>query len=338
MDFIVGTLTRLGGPGIARIRLTNDSLTCLWTDSRYTDPNWLVFGPNGHLFAVSSDAKGEPKGCINELEVRAGGLRLLARQETGGSAPCHITFSQDGRFLLATNYGSGSLVVYPLSKGVLEPRIQLVQCKGHSVHQVRQTAPHLHQITHIPSLSGYFCAADLGTDNLIVFQQDANTGLLMECYRLQIPAGEGPRHLTHGADGRSWLVTELGNKLYPIEFRPTEAVLGCGVATTETDCENAAAAIRLSVDERRAFVSNRGEDSIAVFSLSPFKKTEVWRNVGKTPRDFVLLAQDRILAACQGEGVVLLEKGCRIDMLPMPGAVCVLPVPQRIMKTPQQER
>ncbi|NLI21328.1 MAG: lactonase family protein [Clostridiales bacterium] len=327
MDFLIGSLTREGGPGVARVRLARGRLTEVWRDGRLTDPNWLATGPGGRLFAVSSDAPGDAPGCVNELALTREGLTLLARQPTGGSAPCHIGFSPDGRYLLAANYGDGSVAVFPLAGGALGACAQRVSHVGRGPHPTRQAGPHIHQITPVPALPGHVCATDLGTDELVVYRQDADTGRLTERYRVPVPAGEGPRHLAYAPNGRGWLVTELGNRLFPVDFSPESGRVGDGLSTVEQPGSGTAAAIRLSPDGGTAFVSNRGEDSVAVFSLAPFRKTAVWRGVGAKPRDFALLPGGYALAACQGEGVALLADGRRTQLLPMPGAVCVLPLP-----------
>ena len=328
MDFLIGTLTRLGGPGIALLRLENDELTMIWEDDRFTDPNWLSPGPDGRVYAVSSDMPGPEKGCVNALEVTASGLRLLGRQPTGGNASCHIGISPDGRFLLAANYLSGSLAVFPLRDGRIAPRIQLLRHEGRSVHPARQTAPHVHQATYVPHLPGMVCAVDLGTDALVIYEQDARTGLLSERYQVCLPPGEGPRHVAYGPDGACFLATELGNKIYSVCLSPDGGCLSDGVSTLgDPQCDSTAAAIKLSADAKRVYVSNRGEDSIAEFSPYPLQKTAVWKHVGKTPRDFTLLPDNKALVACQGEGVKLLINGKIAASLPLHGSVCVLPLP-----------
>lgn len=328
MDFLIGTLTRLGGPGIARVRLFQNKLSLLWQDGGFTDPSWLSLGPGGLVYATSSDMPEPERGCVNELEVTPAGLRLLNRQPTGGNGPCHIGISPDGRFLLASNYTSGSLAVFPLRDGRLAPRVQLVEHRGYGAHPVRQASPHVHQATYIPHRPGMVCAADLGTDALVVYEQDRETGLLSGRYRVALPPGEGPRHLAYGKDGTGWLVTELGNKVYRVEFGADGGSLTGGVSTLEDEaCASTAAAIMLDSKERYAYISNRGEDSIAVFSLRSLRRETVWRNVGKTPRDFALLPGNRALVACQGEGLKLLVNGQAAAFLPMPGCVRVLPLP-----------
>ena len=220
MDFLIGTLTRIGGLGIAMVRLEKDVFHCLWQDDGFTDPNWISRGPDGRLFTVSSDAEGPEKGCVNEIAVSQNGLRLLERRASGGNAPCHLCVSADGRFLFAANYGSGSLAVFPLEEGRLGNRLQRIQHVGSSAHPIRQTSPHIHQITQIPHMPDCYCAVDLGTDALVIYQQDRKkrhhcpryTGCI--CNR-----GKGPGIWLTTARGVGWLVTELGNRLFRIEFR-----------------------------------------------------------------------------------------------------------------------
>ena len=57
MDFLIGTLTRMGGAGIGRVRLENDRLRLLWTNGSLTDPNWQSLGPNGQQRHAGANAR-----------------------------------------------------------------------------------------------------------------------------------------------------------------------------------------------------------------------------------------------------------------------------------------
>ena len=68
-DLLIGTLTRLGGPGICYVRTDGEHLTQLWTDGTLTDPNWQDVSPDGRIFSVSCDGPEPMDGCIHELTL-----------------------------------------------------------------------------------------------------------------------------------------------------------------------------------------------------------------------------------------------------------------------------
>ena len=183
MDFLIGTLTRMGGAGIGRVRLENDRLRLLWTNGSLTDPNWQSLGPNGRIFSVSSDMPEPMRGCVNELKISETGMDVISRQATEGNGPCALSFSADGRSLLCANYGTGSLTVFPLTQKGIGPCRQRIQHEGRGPHPTRQAGPHIHQVTRIPTLPCSFCVVDLGIDALVVYHQ-AEDGSLSERYRI----------------------------------------------------------------------------------------------------------------------------------------------------------
>ena len=72
---------------------------------------------------------------------------------------------------------------------------------------------------------------------------------------------------------------------------------------------NQAAAIRLAPDGRRVVVSNRGENSLAVFDFDEstgmlaFKSRTMLK--GDWPRDFIFVTDSLALVACERSGEVL---------------------------------
>lgn len=327
-DLLIGTLTRLGGPGICYVRADGEHLTQLWTDDALADPNWQDVSPEGRIFSVSCGGPESMDGCVHELAVTPKGMKVLSTRLTGGIEPCHLTFSEDGRFLLCANYGTGSLAVFPIGPNGIGERLQLIQHSGRGPHAIRQTGPHLHQITRMPTLPGCFCAVDLGLDRLFVYEQD-ETGMLHERYRITVPAGQGPRHMAYHPNGDAFLITELGNRVYPVTFeRDSGQVLGDGLPTPEkADDVNYAAALWFTADGDSLYASNRGEGSIVRLAFSPLHKEQVFFLPGKLPRDFCLLEDELLVAACQNQGLYLVREGKVLDFLPCPGAVRVMELP-----------
>ena len=170
----------------------------------------------------------------------------------------------------------------------------------------------------------------------MVYEQDPETGLLTFHDRLDVEPGLGPRHLEYGQDGVAFLLHELGSQVSVIAregaqwtTRQTLPMLPEGYSE-----ESTAAAVRLSADGKRLFASNRGHDSLAVYDVAPdsaLTLAGIHPTGGGGPRDFVLLDHETLLIAHQDGDVRLARFGPTtglqtVDVLSMPGAVCVCPV------------
>jgi len=337
MEFFVGTYTRMGGPGIATCSLEAEKLELKHTQALPNATYVILNAKQDRLYAISSEsASGGSGGAAAVYAVEAGVLRLLSRHDTLGQGPCHLCLSADERFLYTANYLSGSVTVFPVGEnGAIGEQIQHLQHDGRSVHPERQTGPHAHQVTFMPG-TNVLCAIDLGLDAVMVYEQNAGTGLLAFHDRLDVEPGLGPRHLEYGRDGVAFLVHELGNQVSVIareggqwKIRQTLPMLPEGY-----DQPSTAAAVRLSADGKRLFASNRGHDSIAVYEVAPdstLAPAGIYPAGGGKPRDFVLLDDQALLIAHQDGDVRLarfdLAKGIEtLSALEMAGAVCICPM------------
>ena len=335
MIFFAGTYTRLGGPGIA---------SCSWDGKQFhveqtvalPNPTYLVLSRSqDRLYAISSDTADQSEGGSYAMFERTGGqLVMRARYNTGAAGPCHLCLSPDERFLYTANYASGTLSVFPLDPP--GPCIQLIRHQGHSVHPNRQAGAHVHHVSFLPG-TRTLAAVDLGLDQVVLYRQDPHTGLLERSGQMDTPPGLGPRHLAYGPEHTAYLVHELGNAVSRL------AVSGDTLIMRETwptlpggwQGENTCAAIR--VTGSHVIASNRGHDSLAVFQIQSdgmLKPAGIFGTNGALPRDFFILPNHRILVANQGGSVTLLDwdpataRMSTSAVLPMPGAVCVCPLPE----------
>ena len=324
MDFFVGTLTREGGEGILRCRLNENRLERIGLISGITDPNYLILRPDGQrLYAVSSDVDRDgQRGCVNEYDLSGQEPDLLSRQPTYGNAPCHLTFSTDGRYLYCANYGTGSIAVFPLEGG-LQPAVQIIQHEGCGPDPRRQAGPHVHQVSFLPG-TNILCAVDLGTDALYLYHASSVDGKLT--FRDKVTLSGGPRHIAWTNKGIGYLAHELSNEVTVLRWqedrlRPLQTLPTLPVDFTE---KNTAAAIR--VTDHQVFVSNRGHGSIAIYDRrdNGLLNFNGWMDAGEYPRDFVILPGCRMLIADQHAGVWLRDvHGSVLDFLPQKGAVCI---------------
>ena len=135
---------------------------------------------------------------------------------------------------------------------------------------------------------------------------DAVKGSLSHLSSFTAPSGSGPRHLaSHPALPMLYLVNELNNTV--IVYHYEESTHTAHVKQTISTLPSAAAgpswcaAIILSSNGKNLYVSNRGHDSIAVFSVNDIgllTLVEIVPVQGKCPRDIHIVG-DWIVAANQ---------------------------------------
>ena len=92
---------------------------------------------------------------------------------TNGDNPVHISIDSRREFLVVSNYGSGSFIVYGLEKGIpVKPKF-FVSHEGSGKHPEKQLSPHPH-CSLFSSDSQILFVTDLGTD--IIYYYDVNSG------------------------------------------------------------------------------------------------------------------------------------------------------------------
>lgn len=333
MDFFIGSFTNLDGPGVGRCRLENKRLSLICSDSLPNATYVILNREQTLLFAISSDpVDAHEGGSVASYDIKNGGLKRISHQDTIGAGPCHLCLSQDERFLYTANYLTGSVSVFPVNvHGEVGRCVQHVRHEGHSVHPVRQSGPHAHQVIFIPE-TNLLCAVDLGLDALMVYQQNAATGRLTFFSRTGVSAGLGPRHLICAQSGFAYLVCEVGNQVLKLRWngKTFDTLQALSTLPAGFSGENTAAAIRLNREESKLLVSNRGYDSIAVYNLDAHGKMTLDAICATAgfPRDFAMINDTDLLIGHQ-KGKLTLERlnGKELvimDSLPINGCVCTL--------------
>jgi hypothetical protein len=80
------------------------------------------------------------------IDASSGHLKPLNQQDTGGTNPVHLAVDPSNRFLVVSNYSSGSVAVLPIhADGSLAPRSDVVELQGKpGPHPSQQTRSHPH--------------------------------------------------------------------------------------------------------------------------------------------------------------------------------------------------
>ncbi len=321
----VGTYTGKGSDGIYAYRFNpaNGALTPIGLAAKTENPSYLVIdAQRKFLYAVNElgNYEGQSTGAISVFSIdhASASLTLLQQVSSLGAAPCHLSFDQSGRYLMVANYTGGDAAVFPIGdNGQLGAATAFIQSSGSSADTLRQAGPHAHAIQPTPD-NRFVMITDLGTDKVLTFRLNSETGSLEAHDSLQtsLSPGSGPRHLVVSSSGTfAYVINELTSTVScfardpetgKMEHRQTMSIL-----PDDFSGGNTAAEITMSGDGKFLYVSNRGHDSIGIFSIAPddgsLNSIEWVSSGGKTPRHFEIDPTGKwLLAANQNSNNLIL--------------------------------
>jgi 6-phosphogluconolactonase len=356
-DYLVyaGTYTGGASKGIYAFRFqpSTGKVVSIGLAAETTSPAFLAVHPDRRtLYAVNeapvSDA-GNGSISAFAIDAKTGRLTFLNKVSSGGRDPCHLTIDQHGRWLLAANYSSGSVSVFPIKDdGRLGAASAFAQHSGSGKDPRRQEGPHAHSVNLSPD-GRFLLVSDLGLDKILIYRFDSAKGSLAanDPPFVKLSAGSGPRHISFHPNGRFvYQINELSSTLTAFAYdadggslREVETIstLPQGFSENSTTAE-----VAVHPDGKFVYGSNRGHDSIAVFAVKGDKcilePVEYVSTRGKTPRHFAFDPTGNYLfAANQNSGAIVVFRIDRTTgkltatdgILKVPSPVCVVFVPLR---------
>lgn len=310
----VGTYTRLAGlsgersEGIYTYRFNQATgeITPVGSPTAISNPSFLALSPGGeYLYAVNEMTElvgGRHAGAVSAYRVdrTTGALTYLNQLPTNGTSPCHLVVDATGKWVLVTNYTSGSVCVLSVQEdGSLGHMADFVQHTGSSVNPQRQQEPHPHSI-NLDAANQFAFVPDLGTDKVVIYRFDATTAKLTPHHEqpwARTHSGAGPRHMEIHANGKLICVAnELDSSLTVFTVDLDKGVMH------EVDTQSSlppdfkgkswCADLHIHPSGKTVYISNRGHDSIAVFALDDttgaIKPLEYVLTGGQTPRNFAV--------------------------------------------------
>jgi 6-phosphogluconolactonase len=242
-----------------------------------------------------------------------------------------------GKVVVVANYGGGSVASYSIgTDGTLSKPGSVIQHEGSSVHPKRQARPHAHSINVHPG-GRFAAAADLGTDEVLVYKLDASAGKLTPHGAAKVAPGAGPRHLAFHPEGTTaYVLNELNRTVTAFTFdAESGALTKLQTISSVPDgvTEGNSAEVRCSADGRFLYTSNRGHDSIASFAIDPttgkLTPTGHVSTGGNWPRNFTLSPSGRwLLVANEHSSTIVVFRLDPKTGVPAPtGQVVTVPVP-----------
>lgn len=312
--FFAGSYAATDQPGIQAFLFdeTSGEMTARGSFTGINAPSFLLAHPNGRwLYAVSETGK-ESHGALGAVwalrfEREPFTIQPINHQTTRGDWPCHLQLDMTGRWLLATNYGTGNASIFPVqADGSLGEMTDFVQHQGSGPNAARQEGPHAHSSIFTPD-NRFAVIADLGIDQLVIYQFESSSGKLLPHSSVNTRPGAGPRHLIFHPNGK-WLyaANELDSTVTVYDYDDAMGRLHerQSLPTIPPDSpENTVADIHITHSGSRVYVSNRGHNSIAVYDVGAdgsLTLASIPTCGGNWPRNFALSPGGRfVLAANQ---------------------------------------
>lgn len=347
----VGTYTeekRTDGIYLVRMDRRSGKLRQVGSVNAGANPSFLAIHTNGRvLYAVNELEKynGKASGGVSSLSIATdGALTRRNEQASEGGAPCYVSVDRGGRVVLVANYVGGSVALFPIQNdGSLAAAASVDQHTGKGPNAERQEAPHAHCI--VPDASNRFAlAADLGVDRVFVYRLDTDGRKLhhVESGDAVMKPGAGPRHIAfHPKAPLVFVSNELDSTVSSLRFDTERGALSM-LETRSTlpsgwKGTNYPADIHVAPSGRHVYVSNRGHNSIAMFSIATsngaLNLEQTISTEGDWPRNFSLHPNGGwLLVANQRSNSIVLfardDKSGRLTLtrerIELPSPVCLL--------------
>jgi 6-phosphogluconolactonase len=323
MLLYIGAYTNNMNKGItvAKFDPATGAISDMTLAAETSNPTFLELHPNGKwLYSICeiSNFDGQKVGglCAWSIDRATGKLTELNRVSTKGPGPCHVNLDRKGAMAMIANYGGGSTASFKiLPDGKVSEAVSFFQHEGKGPVARRQDGPHAHSINPTPD-DKYAVVCDLGTDEIRVYELVPSTGAMKPHKSVKLAPGSGPRHFAWHPNKRfGYSVNELASTVTAFTYLPGDLEEIHSVSTLPEGFkgQNTTAEIRVHPTGRWLYASNRGEDSIAAFSVD--SKTGKIAPLGNTPtqgvqpRNFFIEPSGRWLLAANQKtnNVIVLE-------------------------------
>jgi 6-phosphogluconolactonase len=338
--FYIGTYTTAGSVGIyqSSLNLGTGAFGVTNLAATTTAPSFLAMTPDRRfLYAVNETANTVSAFSVNSSN---GSLTFLNSQPSHGGAPAHVVVDRTGKQVIVANYNSGNISMFPIqADGQLGTTNAFFQYASGS---------HAHSAA-IDASNHFVFVCDLGLNQIHPYVLDAALGTLTSnAPPVSLTSGSGPRHMAFDPQYQhAYVICEVNSTVVAFNFNSTDGTL-TPFQTNSTlslpGSGNKAAEIVMHPSGKFLYGSNRGSNSIVVFSVNAVdgSLTQIQQQpTGKTPRNFAIDPTGAfcIVASQDSTNVALFAINQQTGLLTATGQnltlsmpVCILPF---IVQPPQ---
>ncbi|AOW22045.1 hypothetical protein LPB138_07765 [Urechidicola croceus] len=303
-ELLVGTYTDATSKGIYKMFFNSETgeLENKGLVAEAVSPSYFAISKDRqYVYSVNEMEKGEVSSFKwNDDRTQ---LNLVSNVSSEGMHPCYAELNSDESMFATANYSSGNIAVYNLDgKGGIQEHPQTGQHTGKSIVVPNQEAPHAHCVKFSKD-NNFLYAVDLGIDEIVLYPIDSQGKLDAKQTALKLDAGDGPRHIIyHPTKDIAFIINELSSSVVSVKIN-TETGAFEKIDKKSTLPEgfkgkSFCADIHISSDGKFLYASNRGHNTIGIFSVSENGELELIGNEsvqGEWPRNFVISPNEKFL-------------------------------------------
>lgn len=336
-DLMNGVKTGSEGLYVGEFDDVTGRIRVIHTERTSVNPSFVAVSADNRLLIAVNEVLED--GALDSYVIGDNGTLIhLGRTCLDGSACCYVAIPEKKKFAVGVHYMDGELFTYPIGEnGCFGEKLFSFRNNGSGPNTERQEGPHAHSSKLAEEIkTAVVC--DLGCD-LVTFYNYDEDGLLSSAVipSIEVPKGCGPRHSEFTkCVNRLYISCELSNEVLFYERLDEKYVLKQRISTLPKEFRgiNTAADIHFGKGNQCLYVSNRGHDSIAWYTIAESGRLSFQGCVdcgGRTPRNFAVMDKHIICANQESGNVTVLQieeegrPGKVIFEMKIPGASCIIP-------------
>ena len=317
----VGSYTAATSKGIYawKFNPASAALTSVGMVAETPNPAHVWVSPNGKcLYAVNWQGNDTVKGdtvSAYAIDAKTGALTFLNKAGSGGVQPNQVVVDPTGKIAVTVNYNGGTMAASAIAAdGKLGEPFYVDQHSGNPLSE-RQPAPRAHGVVFSKD-ARFAYVAELGLDRVYSHRIDPAKPSMtpLDPPYVSIKGGSGPRRLQLHPNGKFLYVnheTDSMVSVFEVSNGHVKEIQSLSTLPADYKGNNSTAEIQIDHEGRFLYVSNRGHDSIAVYSVDSAKGTltmiENVPSLGRTPRNLTIDPTNNFLFAANqgGDNVVV---------------------------------
>jgi 6-phosphogluconolactonase len=249
------------------------------------------------------------------IDHKTGKLTLLNKVSAHGDRANQIVLDPSGKVAVTVTYNSGTVTAYGVeADGRLSEGFYTDQHTGEPLSP-RQPGPRAHGVVFSKD-SRFAYVAELGLDRVYSYRLDtaARTMAPFDPPYVSLKGGSGPRRLQLHPNGRFLYVnheTDSAVSVFEVKGGSLTEIQSLSTLPAGYVGNNSTAEIQIDAEGRFLYVTNRGHDTIAVYSVDPVKGAltpiEHVPSLGRTPRNITIDPTNAYLISANqgGDNVVV---------------------------------